>query len=361
MFKQWWRLDETDRSSVWRLYGWFTALMCAGSVVGVLSWAAWMQNLVANYSGAAPVLTPAQRASWNAYGQYWTAAFLITYAVEFLCLSTAKLMVLDRMKDFLAKDAMSRRLAVAGRVVMAVVVLGDVVGLCGNVAAAVYYKQAGDLNAAAAAAYDANKSFSESTSFVNSSISTGTVAANAQSVQQAGEVVVLLIIIASFAVVGAACLRRVNAALRASTDEHGAVALQLRRQIGGTTAFVFVTFLLRAVFAIMNALANAQSNSREGSLCSGNNCDPSCFNNFALMQYWLILTPEFQLTVILISSPLTSLVALWGMTSQRALQLMRPSGDVSMSMRKVSEPPHANRGTDGQKQTAGSVLLPPRD
>ena len=356
MFKRWWRLDETDRASVWLLYGWFSGLMCAGSIVGALSWAAWMQNLVANYSGSAPLLTPAQKASWNARGQYYTAAFLVTYAVEFLCLSTAKLMVLDRMKDFLAKDAMSRRLAVAGRVVMAVAVVGNVVGLCGNVAAAVYYKQAGDLNTAAAAAFAADKSFYEGTSLVNSSIATGTIAANAQSVQQAGEVFVLLIVIAAFAVVGVACLRRVNAAMRASTDEHLAVASRLRRQIGATTAFVFVTFLLRAVFAIMNAVANGLSNSREGSLCSSNLCDPSCFNDFALMQYWLILTPEFQLTVILISSPLASLVALWGMTSERALQLMTRSVEVSMRNHSMQK-----RGTEGRVQTSVSGLLPPRD
>jgi hypothetical protein len=36
-------------------------------------------------------------------------------------------------------------------------------------------------------------------------------------------------------------------------------------------------------------------------------------------------TPEFQLTVVLISSPLTLLVALWGMTTGVILQLMRSS------------------------------------
>jgi len=41
------------------------------------------------------------------------------------------------------------------------------------------------------------------------------------------------------------------------------------------------------------------------------------------MQTWLFLTPEFQLIVELISSPLALLVALWGMTTDRALRQMQ--------------------------------------
>ena len=41
------------------------------------------------------------------------------------------------------------------------------------------------------------------------------------------------------------------------------------------------------------------------------------------MQFWLLLTPEFQLSVVLISPPLALLVALWSMTSDRTLQLIK--------------------------------------
>jgi hypothetical protein len=64
-------------------------------------------------------------------------------------------------------------------------------------------------------------------------------------------------------------------------------------------------------------------------------CDASCFNVYRLMQVWLIYTPEFQLTVVLISSPLTLLVALWGMTTDRMLQLMESSGQQMGGMRDV--------------------------
>ena len=52
-------------------------------------------------------------------------------------------------------------------------------------------------------------------------------------------------------------------------------------------------------------------------------CDTTCFNEFALIQRWGVFTPEFQVTIVLISSPVALLVALWGVTSRYALQLMK--------------------------------------
>ena len=54
-------------------------------------------------------------------------------------------------------------------------------------------------------------------------------------------------------------------------------------------------------------------------------CDPTCYNVFTHLQQWMFNTPEFQLTIVLISSPLTLLVALWGMVTKVTLQLMRSS------------------------------------
>ena len=41
------------------------------------------------------------------------------------------------------------------------------------------------------------------------------------------------------------------------------------------------------------------------------------------MHFFLLSTPEFQVTIVLISSPLTLLVALWGMTSEQTLHAMK--------------------------------------
>ena len=308
---------------MWVLYGWFSGLMCVGSVFGAVTWAFWMQALVAQFTSLNPALSLAQAFSLGAQAQYWGAAFYVPYAIEFLCLSVAKLLVLHRMADFAVpkSDGLSRRLAVGGRVVMAAVVVGNVAGLCGNVAAAVLSKQTGDLFNAAAAAFAAN-STNAANAFVVQANQKNTVANDAGSVQSFCEVAVLLIIILAFAVVGIASARRVSSALRDMNDEHGAAGRQLRRQIVGTASFVFLTFLLRAVFSIMNALSNALQN--DGADCP-TPCGIPCNNVWTLIANWLELTPEFQLSVVLISSPLALIVALWGMTSERTLQYMRSS------------------------------------
>jgi hypothetical protein len=41
--------------------------------------------------------------------------------------------------------------------------------------------------------------------------------------------------------------------------------------------------------------------------------------------HWMFYTPQFQLVIVLVSSPLALLVALWGMTSEYTLQLMNES------------------------------------
>ena len=337
-------MEEERRPRVWVLYGWFSGLMCVGSVFGAVTWAFWMQALVASFTSSNPALSPAQVFSLGAQGQYWAAAFYVPYAIEFLCLSVAKLLVLHRMADFAVPkgDGLSRRLAVGGRVVMAAVVVGNVVGLCGNVAAAVLSKQVGDLFNAAAAAFAANSTQAAYT-FVAQADQKNTVASDAASVQQFCEVAVLLLIIIAFAVIGPACARRLSSEQQRFDDNpfvdaaYAAAAApawrKVRRQILGTAAFVFVTFLLRAVFSTMNALANAlQTNV----FACSNLCDPACNNVWFVIQYWLEFTPEFQLIVVLISSPLALLVALWGMTDKRTLQHMRAGR--GQTVRMVSQP-----------------------
>ena len=66
-------------------------------------------------------------------------------------------------------------------------------------------------------------------------------------------------------------------------------------------------------------------------------CDPSCFNEFTHINQWAARTPEFQLTVVLVSSPLTLLVALWGMTSKQTLHAMKSNQqDVPLMQRVLS-------------------------
>ena len=89
------------------------------------------------------------------------AGACVLYALEFFCLSIAKLLVLDRMMDFvLAAAAITahRRWAAGGRGVIAGVVAGNAVGLCGSVTAAVHWQQAAGYATAASAAFASNGS-----------------------------------------------------------------------------------------------------------------------------------------------------------------------------------------------------------
>jgi hypothetical protein len=213
------------------------------------------------------------------------------------------------------------------------------VGLAANAAAAVHYHKASEAMGTASACYSAN----------NTTYGDNFYSLSQQEVQRGGsilfvqsfcEVAVLLLIVVAFAVVGVLSARRVSHALRkvermravqtfynpsqaespvfANATTEGRA---LRRRMLGTTAFVFVTFVLRAAFSTMNAVAYQLR--VIGKSCPGP-CD-ECHNFYLHITQWMAYTPEFQLMIVLVSSPVALLVALWGMTPKGTLQLMRSS------------------------------------
>jgi hypothetical protein len=330
MLYRWRRIDEQSRSSLWRLYGWFNGLMLCGSCFGIATWAMYLQWIayvsIANSSMVlrrTDIASRSERSQQFALFAYWRSAFSVTYAIEFLCLSVAKLLVLDRMLDFLSL----RRWVAGRRFVMAAVVAGNVAGLAGNVAAAVQFQPVVAYWKAASADFAANN-----TASAEQNQDQGRVwfesALHTLSVQALCEVAVLLLIVVAFAIVGAACARRISTA---SSGGGAAGAMnfmkQLRLQIVGTTSVVFVTFLIRSVYSTMYALAAAGQDYADGpSKCPANSsnwCDPSCYNVWTHIDVWILRTPEYVLMVVLITKPLPLLVALWGMTSDRALQHMQ--------------------------------------
>jgi hypothetical protein len=348
-------MDEEDRGRVWRLYGWYCGLMMCGSCFGAVAWAAWMNAIVNTFKGDS-ALNLYETTSSFALVWGWRAAFNVTYAVEFLCLSAAKLMVLDRMSMFAAPEGtgIRRRWVKAGRIVMAVVVSGNAVGLAANFVSASQYQKASEGASLSSKYYAANDTVNGRLFFERSRTEIqlgGSVA----SVQSFSEVAVLLLIVVAFFAVGVFSARRVSAWLR-GVDASSAAASQgtaLRLQVVGTAAFVFVAFLVRSVFSTMSAVV-FQWRDIEVRRCSGAKlCDATCFNVYTHISTWMIYTPEFQLTIILVSSPVALLVALWGMTSKATLQLMKSSGhDVKLLSKltqsnkreKASMPQIADRG-----------------
>jgi hypothetical protein len=329
-----WRMDEEGRRREWQLYGWFCGLMVCGSCFGVVTWAARMLNLVNVYNGNDAIsrrdFIPS--ASLFALSYSWLAVFFVTYAIEFMCLSAARLMVLDRMSDFAAgqDEGARKRWAAGGRVVMTVVVLGNAVGLAANVAAAVHAQRAAEAISTASALFAANSTqVAESVSLSRTELQ---LALSIAAVQSFCEVAVLLLIVAAFVVAGVVCARVVSSnllALDAASVPSAvgnyvySVGRELKRRVMVTTVVVFVAFVVRSVQSTMFAVSRQLQD--QSTICPEvmSLCDPSCNNVFSHIAQWTARTPEFQGTIVLVSSPLTLLVALWGMTSRQTLQAMK--------------------------------------
>jgi hypothetical protein len=275
------------------------------------------------------------------------AAFFVMYAIEFLCMCTAKLMALDLMSDFAAPlGSNARRLWIlGGRIVMAVVVLGNAVGVAANIAAAVYFEQAAAYFTTASA-YGAN-----STAAIEYSLSAQQDARRAfvYVFQFYCEALLLMLIIAAFVVVGIMSVRRFSSALAvldtAGPDIAAAMMLRgtaipaakalgrkLRREVVITTVFLFLASLLRLVSSTIHMVSIVfyAENYANGDCPGSDPCNTSCFNVYALIFRWYSNTPDFAATAVLISSPLALLVALWGMTSKRALQSMKSNRQVPL-------------------------------
>jgi hypothetical protein len=231
-----------------------------------------------------------------------------------------------------------------GRFLIALVVFGSFIGVCCAVAAAVFFTQASDnFNAAATIAVDMTNGTSllYNTTVLNahSLVATG---AQISSVFFGFEVIALLIIVLSLFVAGVYGARRINVAILnarhaqhrlnltqlpvlSATHNHNAIAVKfehavdngrrLRYEILTTVVCVFVSFLLRACYSIMFAVANTLSNSSISCDNFIGRCSP-CYNDFTHMQIWMINTPSFYFSIVLISQPSALLVSLWGMTSR---------------------------------------------
>jgi hypothetical protein len=146
------------------------------------------------------------------------------------------------------------------------------------------------------------------------------------SVQSLCEATVLLIIVVAFAVVGFLCARRASSLLLAVdvASPPAVIGRALRLQMGCVTCFVFVTFVVRSMFSTMFALASHLRDYDKQCPRGTDFCDAACYNVFTHINQWIFYTPEFPSTIVLISSPLALIVALWSMTSRLTLQLMKP-------------------------------------
>jgi hypothetical protein len=306
MFYRWQRMSKENKKRVWKLYGWLCALTAIGSCVGIITYVAKMQQLAHELTRSDLAEQRAKKPSsenpdvdWHRAQQTrWNAVYVVSDAAEFLFLTSANLLVLDRMSDFAIPDATLRasdmmRWKRWGKGIMAAVVIGNLIGLAANAAAAHYYVLAYSVIMRSYSVQVANGGNRTSSSLVEELRTQrkdlDDTAYEIVSVQLFCEASVLLLVVAVFFVVGTMCRRRLKAIMqkmldsgaRASASAEGA---HLNKQLVITTGFVFVTFLIRTVYAFMQALANKLSNL--DTLCPGNTvgfCNPECYNMWSHM------------------------------------------------------------------------------
>ena len=104
----------------------------------------------------------------------------------------------------------------------------------------------------------------------------------------------------------------------------------LKLQIMATSAVVLVTFVIRVAFVCLNTYGlyfAIGEQLADGSSGCVDPCSP-CHSTPYVINRFLFFFPELRAAVVLLSSPLTLLVACWGMTSPGnptpALSLARP-------------------------------------
>jgi hypothetical protein len=238
----------------------------------------------------------------------------VFYGVSVPFMAVAKLMVLDRMCDFAVSKLhpLSKRLYFAGCFAVVTTIIVSIVSLCANISTAVFQAEIGDI------LYTGG-------SFNDTRVRTRLV--QVQTVEAAHyscEVIRLLINVVAFGLVGALCIRRVKASLQNSSTSNSAPVKKLMLQIVVTTAFVFSASVLRASYAVWNAAAIYGSNVAE---CNSRFICSACHNDWQHMIVYDLYAPEIFSMVDFVSYPLTMLVALWGMTSDKMYQSLRKRKD----------------------------------
>jgi hypothetical protein len=365
-FARWRKWSEAEKARSWKLYGWFTALSCAGCTVGAIAYGTRVGHLSYAYT-VIPYQQIKNPSLWDSQMKNqiqgdrhrFAAAHFMTYPFELAFVTLANLCVLHRLHFFSVSGSLSAAWTRAAWAFRSFMVAGLLVGIGGNFAAGALYLQSADSHSAAITAWANNRS-ATAKQYENQAAALNTQANSMTSVQRFSEACVLLSLIAAFMFVGFKSFRIIVTALRnlrtkVSNDQgqsqqrkliaeakHQLIA-DASKQALKLLRKVVVTFLLgsgvvRAIFQIMYAVAMTGQDLTN--TCSPSSCDPCTIvpppppprppwhrplqvvashmsQVYSNIQYWIVYTPTFQMITMLIASPLTLAVALWGMSGPR--------------------------------------------
>jgi hypothetical protein len=215
-FLLWKRLGRSVKREIWHLFGWFSALAASGCFIGTFAFAANMMQLSEGYEGN----TQNPRDFHLQYESVfrWKAVYVALFPLGFMCISIAKLLVLERLYNFVLPkldSAIALRLKRFGFATIICVVVCNTIAVAANIAQAVYLSRASSLMQQAAATPDdaAARSLSR-----DAMVLFHEKAQSLATLQKMCEATLLLVIVVAFVVVGFFSMRRISGALQQLSD-----------------------------------------------------------------------------------------------------------------------------------------------
>ena len=364
MFFFWSRLNDVEKKRVWQPYGWFAGLIFAGSIFGIVAECVgikYAQNLVEVFTSR----NLAEKYYWEAESATISSVELVQDAFQILFISVPLLMVLDRIMHvaFSTSGSLSSRFLLAERVAIGIVVVLHVIAICFSGLSAFYMRKRISISRGIVAALSANDT-ATSTARIDDFNDVKSQSHDSQAVTLICESISLLFVVAMFVVVFVFCFRRIqqikhqtilssisrqqpafstssaksdsvvafDTDVSASMDRvsHNTAHLisnmnDVELQIVITVVIVFIMLLWVAACFLLDGISTIFENTCDtnGSYCS------HCQNSYSLIQDWLATSPEFSVITQYVPGQLAVIVALWGMTSKRMLQVIQSQPQIS--------------------------------
>ena len=215
-FILWKRLHRSVKCQIWHLFGWFSALAASGCFIGAFAFAANMMQLSEGFEANSDSDSAAQSDFHLLYEKVfrWKAVYVALFPLEFMCISIAKLLVLERLYNFvlpMLHSSIALRLRRFGFATIFCVVACNAIAVAANIAQAVHLSRAASLMQQAAANPDAAAANSLSASAMSLFHQQAQPLATLQSMC---ETTLLLVIIVAYAIMGVYSMRRINGALQ---------------------------------------------------------------------------------------------------------------------------------------------------
>jgi hypothetical protein len=349
-----------------------------------------------NSLGRSEVLSIAERYDGKflrySVANQWFAVFFAFYPIEVMCVSVAKLMTVDRLAVFDASRMQAKQRKRVFRlqlVVTATVVLANLICILASwvasgysvrnagVQRSLYDNAAGVLPTLPANATKftieqllANLTDLNLERSRNEDVATIHVAIEVQSF---AEIIMLGIILAAYVIVAALCLMSLRQAIatgleinknaekdeftignarqiRITSSRIKAVlvsAFHMQGRVGCTVLFVFVTFVLRILLALVVAFTFEVNNFRQQ---DQNQCIRvcECGTDAQKLTVWFNKFPEIRLVVMLVCSPLALTVAWWGMTWRRELQVFQAPTELAETLSSSTNASPTASAADGK-------------